>query len=77
MNKIHNENEMSFVPVAGLQQLILTHVKKTLNARILSCKTSMTIENFYYKILPKAKLITSRYVEPLLYSSWLQVIYFL
>ena len=50
MNKIHNKK--SFFPVPGLQQLMITHLRKTLNACI-------NTENCYYKILLKAKLITS------------------
>ena len=61
MSKIHNENNISFFPIAGLQQLMVRHVSKTLNAWILFCKTWMTTENCYYKILPKAKSITSSF----------------
>ena len=32
MSKIHNKNDRHFFPVAGLQQLMVTHVSKTLNA---------------------------------------------
>ena len=45
-----------FFPVAGLQQLMVTHVSKTLNAWILFWKTWMATENCYYKILLKPKL---------------------
>ena len=48
-----------FFLVAGLQQLIVARVSKTLNAWILFCKSWMASGNYYHKILLKAKLITS------------------
>ena len=54
-------------PVAGPQQLMVTHVCKTLNSWILFCKTCMATENCYYKKLLKARLITSKQVPSLLF----------
>ena len=50
MSKNHNENDRPFFPVAGLQQLTVTHVSKSLNVWILLWKTWMVTESCYYKI---------------------------
>ena len=59
ISKSHYKNDRPFFPVAGLNQLMVTHVLKTLNAWILFCKTWMATENGYYKKLRKVKLIPS------------------
>ena len=52
-------NDGLFFPVAGLQQLMVKYVTKTLNEWILFCKTLMAAENCYHKMLLKVKLINS------------------
>ena len=46
---------------------MITHLRKTLDAQILFCKTGMETEHCYYKKFLKAKLITSRQVPSLLF----------
>ena len=58
---------INFFPVAGIKDLIVTHVSNTLNSSIMFCKTSMAFENCYYKKLLNAKLITSKYGPLLLF----------
>ena len=59
ISKSLNRNDRPFFPVAGLKQLMVTHVSKTLNAWILFCKTWMATENCYYK---KLLIISSSFV---------------
>ena len=58
---------INLFPVAGVKHLMVTHVRNTLNAWILFCKTWMTTKNCYYPKLLKAKLTTAKDVPSLLF----------
>ena len=73
MSKIHNENNRSFFPIAGLQQLMVRHVRhKMVRHEYCSAKHEWQLKNviirYYQKPsqLPQVSLLLflQRYVQP-------------